>query len=414
MKTLYLHIGTPKTATTSIQEFCYANRKVLASKGCCFPMFTDIYRYPQKGPKRNGLFLEARILGEDKKPLVEEEKRVYQACMNRVHACFEKYDSVILSDESIWEVMNRRKKNLWGQLKKEADQGGFTIKIIVYLRRQDSYVDSWWNQRIKKGTLHYCTTPWDQFVTEDVNFINPDYLQSLEKIAAVFGRENIIVRRFDRKYFLNGSVEEDFMNILGLKVTEEFRQVDAEHNQRLAGNPCEIKRVINGLSGLSWKENVFFWNRLLEISPISAAEYPTDNFTEEQAREFMSQFEENNRKIAEWYLKDGEPLFNQNFSNKEKWQADNPHMYADIIRFVAADSVVMLRTLEDQKKVIQEQENKLEELQNEITGMRSELQKLEEGLQLEVKDRERMKNQLKHPLRTLLHIIKSRLVKTKA
>ena len=33
MRTLYLHIGTPKTATTSIQMFCVDNESVLKKLG---------------------------------------------------------------------------------------------------------------------------------------------------------------------------------------------------------------------------------------------------------------------------------------------------------------------------------------------------------------------------------------------
>ena len=33
MKTLYLHIGTPKTGTTSIQHFCYDNMNRLSEEG---------------------------------------------------------------------------------------------------------------------------------------------------------------------------------------------------------------------------------------------------------------------------------------------------------------------------------------------------------------------------------------------
>ena len=33
MKTLYLHIGTPKTGTSALQYFCAGNRKILEEKG---------------------------------------------------------------------------------------------------------------------------------------------------------------------------------------------------------------------------------------------------------------------------------------------------------------------------------------------------------------------------------------------
>lgn len=44
MKTLYLHIGTPKTATTSIQSFCYQNREILEKQGFYYPMFDYHFR----------------------------------------------------------------------------------------------------------------------------------------------------------------------------------------------------------------------------------------------------------------------------------------------------------------------------------------------------------------------------------
>ena len=33
MKTLYIHIGCPKTATTSIQYFCNENKEILSKNG---------------------------------------------------------------------------------------------------------------------------------------------------------------------------------------------------------------------------------------------------------------------------------------------------------------------------------------------------------------------------------------------
>lgn len=44
MATLYIHIGTPKTATTAIQTFCENNREALKLDGFYFPEFE--YKYP--------------------------------------------------------------------------------------------------------------------------------------------------------------------------------------------------------------------------------------------------------------------------------------------------------------------------------------------------------------------------------
>ena len=55
MPTLYLHIGTPKTGTTALQNFLPANEEVLEQHGICYPDFG--FRYAGLGVHRNGHFL---------------------------------------------------------------------------------------------------------------------------------------------------------------------------------------------------------------------------------------------------------------------------------------------------------------------------------------------------------------------
>ena len=59
MKTLYLHIGTPKTATSSIQKFLAQNREVLESEGYVFPK--SLHRYLNVNSRRNGHFLVQKV-----------------------------------------------------------------------------------------------------------------------------------------------------------------------------------------------------------------------------------------------------------------------------------------------------------------------------------------------------------------
>ncbi len=56
MKTLYLHIGTPKTASSSIQTYCRANTDKLAEYGYIYPITPSLF-YPNIGHRRNAHFL---------------------------------------------------------------------------------------------------------------------------------------------------------------------------------------------------------------------------------------------------------------------------------------------------------------------------------------------------------------------
>ena len=63
MKTLYLHIGTTKTATTSIQRFLEENKDVLQKYGYCFP--DSLHVYPRANKRRNAHFLVAKVWDAD-------------------------------------------------------------------------------------------------------------------------------------------------------------------------------------------------------------------------------------------------------------------------------------------------------------------------------------------------------------
>ena len=55
MRTLYVHIGTPKTATTSIQMFCVENQKVLNKQSYSYPLLDFVY--PHVAHRRKAGFI---------------------------------------------------------------------------------------------------------------------------------------------------------------------------------------------------------------------------------------------------------------------------------------------------------------------------------------------------------------------
>lgn len=385
MKTLYLHIGTQKTGTTSIQGFCKDNAKVLESKGFCYPIFP--YEYPRVSKDRNAHFLMGRILDTNGNRMIEQERKIYQEGMDTIRNLFLKFDNIILSDEHIWQTTYRERPDFWKQIKEEADVSGFQVKIIVYLRRQDEFIGSLWNQVVKTAIRpDRCRQTFDEYVEHLPGISQLNYYQKLESIAEVLGKENIIVRVFERNRFYCGSIYADFLNAVHLDLSDDFEILQTVKNLGLAGNTHEIKRILNSLPQMSdKKKNNFLRDILLDFSEISKQEYPSSPFSPEETREFLDRYEESNALVLKNYLNDAyQTLFHQDISGTQKWQKDNPYMTDDVIRFVGMSTIHLL---------------------NEITVLKEEIEKLKDTQKNQRVWITSISNQIKHPFRTIFHKI---------
>ena len=98
---------------------------------------------------------------------------------------------------------------------------------------------------------------------------------------------------------------------------------------------------------MSWKDNMYLRGILSRNSEISEKEYPCRFYSRSEAVEFMKQFEEGNRKLAEEYIGDGRPLFTTNFKDLPKWEPDNPFLKEDTIRVSAMSDLELLHRIQD-------------------------------------------------------------------
>ncbi len=351
MKTLYLHIGTPKTGTTSIQHFCYDNMRILAEKGYYYPHMP--FEYPNLSMYRNGLFLEARCFKDNGERNIDMEQQNLNNGFKLVNKYFQTYDNIILSDEGVWSRCFNRKRleEVSKNLTSAALEGEYAIKIIVYLRRQDEFLLSWYNQMIKHSASPKLNSlTWDEYFENYSKYISLDYLKCLNKLARVFGQENIIVKRFDSEYFYKNSLLADFLNIFGLELTEEFIVEKEQVNVKMSENACEIKRIINELEEIDVEEMRRYEKILLNISVFSERDYPSCRMSREERDEFMKQYEHSNQKLADKYIGDGRPLFNDIKSAKDKWQPDNPYLIKDMMRFMFMLDVCNSRDLNEKMR----------------------------------------------------------------
>lgn len=372
MKTLYLHVGTPKTATSSIQKFLTENRKVLEKYGYCYPR--SQHKYPGVNPRRNGHFLFGKV-NENGQRCKKKEALYYKEGIQQVASAFQLYDNVILSDESIWYCLSYFKKTLLEKLKEEANRQQFQIKVIVYLRRQDAFLLSRWNQAIKQNTSFAATLSCDDYfaVEQQKEEKLYAYADKLDEIAKVIGKENLIVRKFEPKSWRDGQIIHDFMHEIGLDVNEEFQSLEQEANLRLEKNATEIKRIVNLNNDFTEKEVSYFGKFLKEISNSGSKEELTVMLEKEEIVQFLKKYEMQNQRVAEEYIGDGNPLFSAEIKDLPKWSPNNPAMQEDMIRFFTDVIIDLRREKEAQQKEIAQLQKKMDQLTTDFTVFREKV-----------------------------------------
>lgn len=102
--------------------------------------------------------------------------------------------------------------------------------------------------------------------------------------------ENIIVRRYGKRYFKNHSIYDDFLDIFRLALTDEYTISTFERNARLSGNTNEIQRILNSVPSASQKDYTFFYHMLSEVTSEDPDKEKLRMFQPEEARAFMEKY----------------------------------------------------------------------------------------------------------------------------
>jgi len=215
----YLHIGTEKTATTTIQSFFDANRKKLLENGFIYTkkvgnknnrkLVVAAYNLDRRDDftKINGLETDDALSAYQQDTidqLTQEIKSIRQKHLNP--------KAIIFSSEHfqsrLWaiEEIERLREILFGL-------GITEIKIIVYLRRPAEIANSLFTTALKAGGIFTKPAYPDEHLYWSVVC---DHKRTVSLFGNVFGERSIIPKIFDTNEFVNGSIIDDIISTIGI------------------------------------------------------------------------------------------------------------------------------------------------------------------------------------------------------
>ena len=193
-RTVYLHIGTHKTGTSSIQATLsgYADAGIRYAALGAPNHSLALYTLFAQNPERHHLHVYRKRSPED--VIAYRESVAAQLEQELAHD-----SDLILSGEELCEFSVAEVEDVAAYLAPRCEQ----VRVIAYYRDPLGFSGSSLQQRVKAGLGEF-------------RLIQPEYRRRIEPYIRVFGRDACDLRRFDRHAFPDGSVVSDFAEYLGI------------------------------------------------------------------------------------------------------------------------------------------------------------------------------------------------------
>lgn len=222
MKRCWLHIGMHKTGTTSLQ----ANLKRIGSTaaweyiciGGKLHMNTPFHAMFATNPFHYHWFHKQGISPE---ALAEKGANLRERLAEAISTS--PSETIIMSAEALPLVDKAGVQRIKEFLDPLFDE----IRVIGYVRPPISYKISIFQEMVKGGRS-----------TLELDKIKLNYRRKFEKFDQVFGRDNVILRKFDPATFANGCTVSDFFATIGLAPPE--RSTIKRANESMTQGACGI------------------------------------------------------------------------------------------------------------------------------------------------------------------------------
>ena len=320
MGELILHIGTTKTGSTALQQFFLENREKLAEHGIDYPEFT---KQPARS-KRNGIFVRRYCSAKARMIPPALLANDVGENLRRLATSLSAQQRTLISDEDFslapsWLTRPKQPNECyWNVVARVLGEAhADRVTIVVYLRRQDDWIASYWRQAVKTG---WRKIDLDTYCNSRETHICTDYAAMLASIDMVMqGRANIVVRRYEQGAFEGGDIYHDFCFACGIPWDERYELPKKDNNPSISFDIAEALGFFAKVApyGSPLRQDVLkpLARELSHNNPDPPRMTP---FDEKETWQIMEPYLEGNEQIAKKYL-NGQPLFSEEYGERPIW-----------------------------------------------------------------------------------------------
>ncbi|EAJ9832380.1 hypothetical protein FBH93_07080, partial [Campylobacter coli] len=393
--TAYVHIGTPKTGTTTIQKFLYLNREKLEIQNIIYA--NSIESYTRHNILVNFCFEFRNNFNWEK--IKFERILKYRSRLKLFYALKEevaqaKGDFIFSTEGITWHFYDVKYIKI---LKKFFKELGFDrVILILYLRNTSDLLISLSAQLIKTNysSIPCFINPWEY----DRQYIF-DNQWLCQKYSEIFGKENLIVRLFDGNEFYQGDLLKDFIHSIGLKWENNFI-IPLKQNESLDLIGVELCKALNKQNS-NYDEFMELYSKYFISKSLFTKFYPPKKIIQS----YLDYFEESNEWVRKEFFPHKERLFpkkdlsdyKENYGLKEM----KPEYWDKIAEFIADIVKKKNKIIEDNTNVVQKKDKTIKEKDQIISSKLSQLNQIQLKLSFQSKygtAKARIQNQLSYKL----------------
>lgn len=399
---VFVHIGTEKTGSTSLQAFLQENEAALNLSGYSY------FCSPEKPYfERNGHFPIAACFSSVTPDFVSEEKhRDRNSVLEVLHRDLSLDNRhAILSAEHF----SSRLTSLEDLETFKSALSPREVTIVVYIRPQDELACSNYSTAINCGYQR-------SFSLDEVDPVNPyyNYLRMLMPYAQVFGKERILVRN----YKALEDIRIDFLTQIGIQKSHPYK-LSQNLNESMSLGQLEILREINQILLPFGKCSHTEYVHSLNLRSIIAKALPSAGggasglLSKSERIRILEMFRSSNDSIEQQYLESNALIdwYTQGYENEPSSDFDLKSLFAQGLLSLAQQTVQLSnasdQTILELRNQIQSHKEQISELQELIINHRHRLSELdnerrtikEQHSQIELKYNSTIESKLKRLFR---------------